>query len=129
VLRLLLDIHISPRVAEQIRRHRPGCDVVSVRDWRDGSYREAGDDLILAAAQQDDRTLVTYDLRSIAPLLKEWHELGRSHGGVILVDTRTIAQDDIGGQVRSLTSLWDERGMEDWQRTVTYLSPSPPRWG
>jgi hypothetical protein len=69
-------------------------------------------------------TLVTYDRRTIPPLLKLWAEEERSHGGVIFVDEKTISPADIGGLVRALISLADKAGKIDWTNQVYFLRSS-----
>jgi predicted nuclease of predicted toxin-antitoxin system len=118
-----LDEHVTPRVAAQMRAHRPDCFVVSVRDWQRGAFRQARDEEILAAAAAPHLTLVTYDQRTFAPLLMTWYQLGRSHAGVIFVDQRTIVPNDIGGLVRALIQVLDRQGGMDWDDRVTYLRP------
>jgi hypothetical protein len=66
-------------------------------------------------------TLVTYDRRTIPPLLKAWAEAGQHHGGVIFVDEKTISPSDIGGQVRALTSLAREAAAWEWIDRVCFL--------
>jgi len=66
-------------------------------------------------------TLVTYDRRTIPPLLKDWAEEGRSHGGVIFVDEKTISPADPGGLVRALSELAKATGRWDWIDRVSFL--------
>ncbi|MGC2271344.1 MAG: hypothetical protein WA539_05135 [Candidatus Sulfotelmatobacter sp.] len=75
---------------------------------------------MLEAAKQR-LTLVTYDRKTIPPLLKLWAEEGRSHGGVIFVDEKTISPADIGGLVRALISLAGETAEVDWTDQVYFL--------
>lgn len=124
MLRLLLDIHIMPVVAAQILRIRPECPIESLLRWRNGTYRTATDTEILEAAHRDATTLVTYDQRTIPLLLRNWAIRDRAHSGVIFVDGKTIRMDDVGGQVRSLTALWDAHQEEDWTNMVHYLRAS-----
>ena len=58
--------------------------------------------MLLKAAAVERLTLVTYDRRTITPLLKVWGEAGLEHGGVVFVDNHTIASSDIGGLVKAL---------------------------
>ena len=37
--------------------------------------------------------------------LLAWAEEGRTHGGIIFVDEKTIAPSDLGGQVRAISNL------------------------
>jgi uncharacterized protein DUF5615 len=119
-VKLLLDEHISPAVARGLSGV---VEVAALRDWQAGAYLEAPDTLILQAAAVDGWTLVTYDLRTIPPLLKDWGEQGITHGGVILVDERTIAQNDIGGLVHALTRLVAAAPTDaTWQNRAIFLS-------
>jgi len=121
-MRLVLDEHLPLAVALALRRR--GADVVALRDWQDGVYLGAADDRLLEAAFTDGRVLVTFDCSTIPPLLKQWAEIGRDHAGVVLVDEITLRPSDVGGLVRSLAGLLDERGPENWQDRVAYLRPA-----
>ena len=118
-MRLLLDAHVSPAVARSLRQ--AGVDALALQEWRAGGHRDAPDDLILEAAAADARILVTYDCRTIPVLLKEWAEAGRRHGGVVLIDDRAIQPSDVGGLVRALRRLVDERGPESWTDQAVFL--------
>ena len=66
-------------------------------------------------------TLVTYDWRTIPPLLKAWAEEGRDHGGLIFIDERTVSPAGIGGQVRALSNLIRVAAKWDWTNRVCFL--------
>ncbi|MGI8967775.1 MAG: hypothetical protein ACR2GA_01555 [Chloroflexota bacterium] len=66
-------------------------------------------------------TLVTYDLRSIPPLLRAWSERSKATAGVIFVDRKSIPANDIGGLVAALIRVWDVRGAEDWTNISWFL--------
>lgn len=119
-MKLLLDEHISPAVARGLVD--AGIAAGPLRDWQAGAYLEAGDDVILSVAHAAGWTLVTYDRRTIAPLLKAWGEQGVAHGGVVFVDERTLAQHDIGGQIRALQKLVAQLGDVDWEQRVVFLT-------
>jgi len=122
-VKLLLDEHISPAVARGLSSAGAADFVVAaLREWQGGAYLEASDALILQAALTDGWTLVTYDLRAIPLLLKEWGEQGIAHGGVILVDKRSIAQNDIGGLIRALSRLVAALGDARWQNRIVSLT-------
>ena len=57
-------------------------------EWEAGSFLGQDDAACLQSAFAQRLTLVTYDRRTIPPLLKAWAEEGRHHGGVIFVDSR-----------------------------------------
>ena len=120
-LRLLLDEHISPIIAEQIRLNRGEADVLSLQQWEQGAFLSASDHVILTQAAEDGLTLVTYDQRTITPLLKEWSEAERHHGGVIFIDWRTIVPNDFDGLTKALCTLWDAQSELSWTDRVIYL--------
>lgn len=124
MLRLLLDEHISPVVARELRARHPELFVVGVQEWQGGIHLGLPDGDLLTLAREEGLTLVTYDLRTIAPLLKRWAESGTAHGGVIFVDGKTVAPNDFGTLVRSLASLWHTYRDEAWTDWVFFLSRS-----
>jgi hypothetical protein len=79
------------------------------------------DEAILREAAAEKLTLVTYDLKTIPPLLKAWMEAGRDHGGVIFVDNKTIPSSDFGGLIRALQKLWQAAGKSVWTNNVCFL--------
>ena len=122
MLRLLLDEHLSPRIAQQFRTKWPEAQIGSVLRWEGGRLTGVPDSVLLTEADQHGWTLVTYDRATITPLLKVWGEQGITHSGVILVDDRTIAQNDIGGLVRALGAVWNQEKATDWRNFVIYLT-------
>ncbi len=123
MLRYLLDEHISGAVAEQIFRKNPHISVVSIHQWHKGGFLGRPDFEILEAAVRERLTLVTYDLRTIPILLRQWEELGQKHGGVVFVADRSIRANDFGGLVRGLIALWDATRHEDGTNRVYFLKP------
>ena len=121
MLKLLLDEHISPGVAEGLRLRNPSLTAHSMAQWEDGSSLGQDDAACLLQAAAQRLTLVTYDRRTIPPLLKTWAEEGRSHGGVIFVDEKTISPSDIGGLVHALSVLYLESRNWDWTDKVVFL--------
>jgi hypothetical protein len=119
--KLLLDEHISPRVAAGLRRHGHAPAVRALAEWEGGSFLGQDDAACLRQAADLNWTLVTYDRRTIPPLLKAWAEAGLTHGGVIFVDEKTIPPSDIGGLVRALGALAKQEGALDWTDRVRYL--------
>src|SRR5438105_4820269 len=101
MLALLTDEHISHDVAEQVHLRRADIRIESVLRWRGGSLRQTADDLILAAAWEEGLTLVTYDQKTIPPILVELAMNEGHHSGVVFVDRNSISSDNIGGQVQA----------------------------
>ena len=120
-LALLLDENISQTVAAQVRHHRPAQTVESVHTWRDGAFEGLSDRALLLAAREETLTLITYDQKTIPPLLAGLYAGGESHAGVIFVDDQTIASSDFGTLTRALILLWERYGGEDWQDRIGFL--------
>jgi hypothetical protein len=121
MLRLLLDEHISPDVAEGLRRRDRRISVICLAEWEGGLFTGMGDELLLSQAAKHKLTLVTYDRRTIPPLLKMWAESGSNHGGVIFVDEKTIPPSDFGGLIRALQKLFQESATWEWADRVSFL--------
>src|SRR5262249_8100311 len=94
---------------------------VSVADHRGGALREADDAVLLTAAGEEARVLVTYDLHTIPALLTVWAHLGVSHAGVIFVHAQTIRQGDRGGQIRALLEFAERARGFEWTNRCEYL--------
>lgn len=122
MLRLLLDEHISPAVASGLRRRHRALSVICMADWEDGEFLGLPDPVCLRRAAAQRLTLVTYDRRTIPPLLKTWAEEGARHGGVIFVDEKTIPPSDVGMLVRALGNLWGKTAKWDWSNRICFLS-------
>jgi len=121
VLKLLLDEHVSPEVARGLRRRARGLIVFSLAEWECGSFLGQEDAALLREAARQQLTSVTYDRRTIPPLLKDWAEAGVRHGGVIFLDEKSISPADIGGLVRALTALVKDQRQLDWTDRVSFL--------
>ena len=121
MLKLLFDEHISSDVANGLRRRNRTMEIRYIVEWENGHFLGQNDHACLQEAVAQGLTLVTYDRRTIPPLLKTWAEEGRIHGGVIFVDEKTILPADMGGLVRALSSLAGETGKWDWANRIYFL--------
>jgi hypothetical protein len=121
MLKLLLDEHISPPVATGLRRHNRAIEIRFLVEWETGRFLGQDDSACLREAATQGLTLITYDRRTIPPLLKTWAEEDRTHGGVIFVDEKTISPADIGGLVRALSGLIKETRDWDWTNRIYFL--------
>ncbi len=121
MLKLLLDEHISPAVANGLQRRNRSLIIYPMVQWERGNFLVKEDSVCLLEAAKQRLTLVTYDRRTTPPLLKLWAEEERSHGGVIFADEKTISPADIGALVRALSLLVAEAGEIDWTNQVYFL--------
>ena len=104
-----------------LRRRNRSVPVYSMAEWEDGSYLGQSDEACLQAAAAQALTLVTYDRRTVPPLVKAWAEEGRHHAGIIFVDEKTISPADIGGLVGALARLAREAQTWDWADRICFL--------
>jgi hypothetical protein len=121
MLKLLLDEHISPTVADGLCSHHRSLVVICMGQWEGGEFLGQQDSACLQQAAAHGLTLVTYDRRTIPPLLKAWAEEERKRGGVIFVDEKTIRPSDTGGLVRALSNLLRTTTKWDWTNRVCFL--------
>jgi len=104
-----------------MRRRNPGLVIRGLAEWEGGSFLGQDDAACLAAAFLQRLTLVTYDRRTIPPLLKRWAAAARPHAGVIFIDEKTISPADIGGLVQALGALVQATRRWDWKDRITVL--------
>lgn len=123
MLTYLLDENISFVVADQITRKNPDVGVQSIRRWQGGAFIGQEDGRLLRAAAQEGLTLVTYDLKTIPPLLAEMAADGERHAGVVFVDHSAIRSNDFGGLVSALLAHWQRYAAEEWTDRIAFLQP------
>ena len=101
-MRLLLDEHLSPKLAEVLRR--ADHDVVAVAERPDLRGRPDGDILDVAAAE--GRVVVTMDIADYATIGARRLPSRHPHHGIVFVSRRTFprARDGFGLLVRALES-------------------------
>jgi hypothetical protein len=100
-LKLLLDDHLSPEIARQLREH--GHDV-AVGERSD--LRGRPDRVHFASLPDEQRAIVTRDLDDFRPLLAEALRRGPSTYGLVCVPARfPLNRDGIGRLVAALDAL------------------------
>lgn len=57
-------------------------------------------------------------------MLTQWAMEGRDHAGVVFIDDNSIAQEDLGGKVIALISLWESSHALDWTNAISYMKPN-----
>ena len=117
---VLLDAHLATGIVVGLRRL--GIDAVSLAEWRGGAYRTGSDDDNLRAAHEERRALVTFDVRSIPPLVRALAEQRSDHSGVILISRKTFAQNDVRQIVQSLARMLNERPGDAFANQVLFLA-------
>lgn len=102
-MRLLLDEHLPPRVAAQLRRQ--GHDVVAVVERPD--LHRSADETLWAVARSERRMIVTQDVGDFIRLAAQDAAIGKTHPGLALIHHRRFSRGDrdIGRLVASLRAL------------------------
>lgn len=106
-MNLLLDEMFPSTIAKRLRDER-GHDVVAVAE-RD-ELRGLPDGEIFLAAQEEERAVVTENVRDFLPIAREWQAMGRVHFGLVLTTNRRFprARSRTAGRlVRALSGLLD----------------------
>jgi hypothetical protein len=111
-------------IAREARQKCPGISIISIHDWRDGCFLGSQDSVFLPEASKDGFTFVSYDQKTIRPLLKNWAETGVHHAGFVFVDEKTTAPQDFGRLIRSLCQLWRSQRRASWENRIVYLVSS-----
>lgn len=86
-----------------------------------GTWRGLEDEQVLRRAYSEALTVVSYDQRTLPDLLTRFGTAAEPHGGVILVNQRTIPSSDSIMLGRSLASFWRNHNDLDWTNRIAYL--------
>jgi hypothetical protein len=124
MLSFLLDEQISPVVAKQVNSKYPEISIFSIHSWQNGNFLGVSDEAILQAAKLEQLTLITYDRKTIPPILVEWGQANINHGGVIFIDYRSISPSNLGGLIKAIVWLWKTQNSSSWQNRLAYLQPN-----
>jgi predicted nuclease of predicted toxin-antitoxin system len=117
-LRLLLDEHLAPAIARQLRAR--SHDVVTV-----GEAGLAGvpDERVLAWAVRERRAVVTNNIRDFRPLHAESLKTRSAHCGIVLVPTSkyNLRRDQLGPLVSALNEFLASSPADDALQDVEYF--------
>lgn len=117
-MRLLLDEHLSPRIAEALTAE--GHDVVAVA--RRPDLLGASDEALLSAATAEGRALVTRDVVDFTRLARALAAEGTPHAGIVLVPPGSRGVPGIGPLVDGLRRLLLEHRDGGLDSTVTWVA-------
>jgi predicted nuclease of predicted toxin-antitoxin system len=119
-VRLLLDEHISGKVADRLRRR--GHDVVAAIAVPD--LRGTRDAELFEVAQREARAIVTYNRGDFETLIREYARAGRPHHGVVIVPPIRFPGGEFSRLTAALSALLG--GPDLGGNFVIWLSPSAP---
>lgn len=129
-MKLLLDEHFSPAVAEQLQQR--GYDVVAVAERVEialSPLRRRPDDELLRLARQEQRVLVTENVRDFMPLHRVMLSRGESHAGILLTSPRRFPRhaDAFGLLVDALAAFLADHASASLDGSVAWLSATVHR--
>jgi hypothetical protein len=121
-VRLVLDEHYSPKIAEQLRSRDHG--VVAVEERED--MRGLTDLELWTRAWAERRAVMTEDVAGFMPLVRQAAAAGERHFGVVFTSPRSLprALMTVGPYVDRLDGLLRDRPADDaLADQVLWLSP------
>lgn len=119
-MKLLLDEHVIPAVAQQLRQR--GHDVVTVRDMR---LEHAPDPDLMAGASRSRRAVVTVNHQDFRPLHAAYLTSGRQHYGLILIPRPAwLAGRGLGRLINALDTLLRTYPADDAMDTAEIWLPA-----
>lgn len=121
-MKLLLDEHIWPGVADLIVKQCPAAEVASLHHHNNGSLLNSSDDEVLAEAHRGKWTLVTFDVNTIPALLRDKAMANEQHSGVIFISSKSFAQNDHAGLAQALSLMARSEAESNWTNRVMFLS-------
>jgi hypothetical protein len=124
-VRLLLDEHYSPEIARQLRTR--GHDVVAVAERAD--LVGLGDDELLRRMAQEQRAILTNNVKDFVPLSSRAALERDDHFGLLLTSDKSMPRrnDAIGRVVDALDAfLQCHQAEHSCRNQVQWLTSSPP---
>ena len=123
-MKLVLDEHLSPEIADQLRRR--GHDVLTARELLTGPDRSDAD--LLRAATETGRAVVTADVADFTELHRSAVVSGRHHAGLIFISGRRFPGTTraIGRLIVALDALLVAHPLEAGLGSdMVWLEPGP----
>jgi hypothetical protein len=114
-MKLLLDVHHSPRAAERLREK--GHDVVAAAS--EAHLASLGDEDLLRFATTEGRAVVTENVKDFERGIRSWGASGEHHGGIVFTSPRRFHRGSLAypeNLVVALQRFLDEPAPpgEDW---------------
>jgi len=110
-VRLLLDEHYSPKIAEELRKR--GHDVAAAADRDD--VRGLGDRELSSLVFAEGRALMTENVADFMPLIREAGAAGDRHFGIVFTSPRALPRGlgTIGRSIELLDGFLRDRPADD----------------
>lgn len=110
-MKLVLDHHMSPVVAERLRDIGHDAVAASERGWQ-----RVPDEDLLRLASAERRAVTTANVRHFVPIVRACGELGEDHWGVLLVSASSsfsLRASGIGQAVHVIGAVLHQHPSED----------------
>jgi predicted nuclease of predicted toxin-antitoxin system len=123
-VRLLLDEHYSPKIAEALRNR--GYDVVSAMG---DDFRGLGDRDLWTRASAEGLALMTENVADFMPLIREAAAAGERHFGVVFTSPHSLPRSraTVSQPVELLDAFLRDRSADEALADAVYWLPANPR--
>jgi predicted nuclease of predicted toxin-antitoxin system len=124
-VRLLLDEHYSPKIAEALRSR--GYDVVSATERDD--FRGLGDRDLWTRASAEGLALMTEHVADFMPLIREAAAAGERHFGVVFTSPHSLPRSraTVSQVVELLDAFLRDRSADEALADAVYWLSANPR--
>lgn len=116
-----LDEHLSPAICDVVAALGEDIQIHSILTYQQGDLRGESDEEVLLFCRKNNFVLVTADLNTIPPLLKDWHDIGNTHAGVVFISNKSIRASDHVRIAKGLVQLALENSARHWTDCVVFL--------
>jgi predicted nuclease of predicted toxin-antitoxin system len=113
-VRLYLDRHIKKQLAIDLRERR--FDVVTTEN---AVLDTASDEEQLAFAANENRTILSFNIRDFAPLHERWPAGERLHGGIIV--SQQLGSRQYGMLLARMLRLLDQFSADQMRNNLVHL--------
>ena len=116
-MKLALDNHYSPLIAQHLRASDHDVIAVAEREWERDE-----DEVVLTSCTAEGRALVTNNVSDFAIIDREWSAQGRVHSGLIFASDASMPRhrSSIGRHVAALAELVQQNPSDDAFRGRTH---------
>ena len=111
-IKLLLDVHITPKVAVALKRRFPALDVKSIHET---DWAALPDEVLLEFLDAENRVLVTRDVRTMPGHTNARIASGKTFAGTLYADSKRLRQADTRGLIQRLIQVLERHGNEDFK--------------
>ena len=113
-IRLYLDRHIKKQLAIDVRQR--GFDALTTEA---AGMDTAPDEDQLAFAANENRAILTFNIRDFAPLHEQWTTAGRPHAGILL--SQQLGRRRYGVLLARMLRLLDQMTAEEMRNNLVHL--------